>query len=950
MKMYSLPTIISILLIFSTSLFAQNTSILPVMKDNSMFNESGTKSLGEGKIFAGQTCQGNIRRALIQFDISAIPSGAMVTNVELKLGAEKSRGMGDGIIDIHAVTQDWGEGTSFTFGGGGNGAPAVAPDATWTDAMLGTSFWSTPGGDYDPILLSSRVTTEEFQTISFPSSANFAAQVEAWAADPSSNFGILIIGVEGTDCSTYRFGSKDIGTAPELVVTWENGCEPNFTNLFITTCDEYITGGGTVLDQTGTYTEILTDIIGCDSTIIIDLTVLPPSELLIDETLCAGQTFTLEGIVFDENNPSGEIFYQAVNGCDSIVTIDLAFESNPTIFINETLCFGESILVNGTLYDELNPMGCETLISENGCDSIICVDLTFFPQSMSTETYIGCEGDGYTVVVNGTTYSELNPNGVELLEAVDVNGCDSIVIVDLIFVTPPNAGTATGPLDMCNDEQGIVDLNTLLTGADLGGDWSEISTVPSTGFSGDQFDGDGQIPATYIFRYTVSSTICGDVLTEVMINVAAPNTATVTSVATICNNNNNGNSSQLDFNSLITAGFTGGVWFDVDGVGVDLSNLCCVDFTGVLAPSTWTFEYRTPANNGCPAQTYPMVVVVEDCICPPIMTNENYTGCEEDGYEVIVNGVVYNAINPIGVETMTSFNTGCDSIVTVNLVFYPVATSAESFGTCDITIPPFFTEIIEGGAFSGCDSVINFSTIYFPTDEIFLVATTCNSDEVGTEVITLINTNGCDSIITITTEFLPTDSTEIFTTSCDPDDAGIEVTTLVSSIGCDSVVTTTTVFEPLDNGVIVEDNTITALLAGAEYEWIECDTAFVIQDANEQSFTAPVTGNYAVIIRQDGCMVTSECNFIDLVNTEDAWFKNQLSIMPNPTRGDFRLDFGDLENLNIRIVDLTGRVMEAKQNLRGGSEELRIEGPAGVYFVEVELEGVRTWLKVVKVK
>lgn len=1001
MKMYQLPVLIAFFLFFTIGLFAQNTSVLPSIKDNTMFSESGTKSLGAGKVFTGQNCQGNIRRGLMQFDLSTIPNGAVITEVTLRVSAEKSGGNGDGVIDILGMTKAWGEGFSS---GSGNGGPAVAPDATWTDAMLGTSFWDSPGGDFDPAILSSRFTNEVLQVITFPSSANFVAQAQAWLNDPTTNHGILIRGVEGQNCTAYRFGARDVGTAPELIVTWNNGCEPPITNLSIQACDTYTSPGGFTYTMSGTYNEVIPGPNDCDSIFNIDLLVFETSELFVNGTLCDGQSYTLEGIVFDQNNPSGVVTYQSVNGCDSLVIVDLAFEPNSTSFINETLCDGEffSVTVNGTVYNENNPQGCEMLVSENGCDSIICVDLIFLPPSMGTETYMGCEGDGYSVVVEGTIYDESNPSGIEVLEAIDMNGCDStvvidlefgltsqveetysgcigdgysievegniydesnpngteflvgsngcdsIVTIDLDFALEANAGTPTGPLDICNDNQGIVDLNTLLTGADAGGVWTETSPTPSTGLSGNQFDGNGQITGTYIFRYTVNLSTCPEDFTEVTINVGAPITATVAASDIVCNNTNNGNSSIVNFNDLITAGATNGIWTDENGVGVDLSDLTSVDFVGIPL-GTYTFPYTTPANGNCPGQVYSTTIMVEDCICPSITTNENYTGCQGDDYEVIVNSVAYNETNPSGVETMTSVSTGCDSIVNINLIFNSPGIAFLTVESCDTSGPATDTQTIPGGAFNGCDSIINIAFVYLGIDEIDIFASSCNPIDVGVETISLTNINGCDSIITTTTSLLPSDSTELFSTSCNPLDTGVFVTTLVNINGCDSVVTTTTALQPLDNSVVVSNITIIASTFGGNYQWVDCgNNNAPIAGATDQSFTPETSGNYAVMITQSGCTVMSECNLIVIVGTEEVWFQNQLSVMPNPTSGDIRLTFGDLENVNIRILDLTGRTLLEKKNLNGGLEDLRIEGPAGVYFVEVEVDGVSGWMKVVK--
>ena len=51
------------------------------------------------------------------------------------------------------------------------------------------------------------------------------------------------------------------------------------------------------------------------------------------------------------------------------------------------------------------------------------------------EDYVGCENDGYTVVVNGTTYDEANPTGTEVIANGNALGCDSTVTINLVFNT-----------------------------------------------------------------------------------------------------------------------------------------------------------------------------------------------------------------------------------------------------------------------------------------------------------------------------------------------------------------------------------------------------------------------------------------------------------------------------------------------------------------------------------
>ena len=48
-------------------------------------------------------------------------------------------------------------------------------------------------------------------------------------------------------------------------------------------------------------------------------------------------------------------------------------------------------------------------LNANGCDSTVTIDLVYNSNTSGTESYVGCAGDGYSVVVNGVTYDESNP-------------------------------------------------------------------------------------------------------------------------------------------------------------------------------------------------------------------------------------------------------------------------------------------------------------------------------------------------------------------------------------------------------------------------------------------------------------------------------------------------------------------------------------------------------------
>jgi Secretion system C-terminal sorting domain len=78
---------------------------------------------------------------------------------------------------------------------------------------------------------------------------------------------------------------------------------------------------------------------------------------------------------------------------------------------------------------------------------------------------------------------------------------------------------------------------------------------------------------------------------------------------------------------------------------------------------------------------------------------------------------------------------------------------------------------------------------------------------------------------------------------------------------------------------------------------------------------------------------------IAVLNEEDPDRITVVQVFPNPSRNYFTLDIQTMNNtdgISIRVIDIAGRVVEVKDNLRG-SQALRIGNNlrAGMYFVQI---------------
>ena len=121
----------------------------------------------------------------------------------------------------------------------------------------------------------------------------------------------------------------------------------------------------------------------------------------ITQTICAGDSIVVAGTTYNTTGIYTDTLSTS-NGCDSVLIIDLTVNPAATSTITQTICAGDSIVVAGTTYNTTG-IYTDTLSTINGCDSILTIDLTVNPAATSTITQTICAGD--SIVVAGTTYN-----------------------------------------------------------------------------------------------------------------------------------------------------------------------------------------------------------------------------------------------------------------------------------------------------------------------------------------------------------------------------------------------------------------------------------------------------------------------------------------------------------------------------------------------------------------
>jgi gliding motility-associated-like protein len=172
---------------------------------------------------------------------------------------------------------------------------------------------------------------------------------------------------------------------------------------------------------------------GCDSVLYVDLSFYEVDTNYVRETRCDQDSMILAGRVFDVNHPVGTVVLPnaAATGCDSIIDVMIDFVPRFTTDLMQSICPEDSLLVNGTRYDRFRLSGTEMFRTAAGCDSIVNIDLRLRPADTNRIQQALCPGD--SLVVNGRVYHENNLQGLQVLESAAANGCDSLIEVSLTY-------------------------------------------------------------------------------------------------------------------------------------------------------------------------------------------------------------------------------------------------------------------------------------------------------------------------------------------------------------------------------------------------------------------------------------------------------------------------------------------------------------------------------------
>jgi gliding motility-associated-like protein len=483
--------------------------------------------------------------------------------------------------------------------------------------------------------------------------------------------------------------------------------------------------------------------------------------------------------------------------------------------------------------------------------------------------------DGHNIEIDGEEYDE---EGLYVIPLTSAQGCDSVIMLTLIVVDPPEFPTHLFLTD-CN----VVDTGTTFeyhTG--LGGCDSVVIThvqyiTPDT---------------NHVLAWTCDPSMVGmsqellldgsgcDSLVVTDVQLVSPDTTYIS--GTSCDSSATGTfisilQNEQGCDSTIIATIT---WAKSDTTY--LFNQTCDPATSGV------FETLLQTNAGCDSLVINSVVLIEtdttfihDTSCDPGSTGifqnllTNQFGCDS----LVLTTIIFAAADStyqyetscdptmIGTEISLLTNTeGCDSVLFLITTLSPGDTIILNSSSCHAQDTGLFEQILTGQ--DGCDSVVFQIVEWLPGAHTLLQSTTCIASEAGEFNLIYTDQQGCDSLVTLTVELVHQDTTRLTAFTCNLHEVGTAEFHFTATSGCDSLVIEETLLYDLPeislaisadyNGAAISctgasDGSLTATMIGIEpyaFAWSTGSTA--------NSITGLSAGQYSITVTDgNGCSSSS---------------------------------------------------------------------------------------------
>lgn len=228
-------------------------------------------------------------------------------------------------------------------------------------------------------------------------------------------------------------------------------------SLNLTACEgDTVTFMGMDIPAGQSATITLTNYLGCDSLLTVNVDPLPPSAATVSLSACPGDSAMYQGLTIPAGN-SDTLTLTNFLGCDSLVIIDVLELGVDTSQTELSICSEDSVLYNGQ-YLYPGDVVTFTLNSSQGCDSLVEVSAVALPHTVLFVDAVACENSFFDY--NGQS---VLPGQTKIFTSINTDGClDSAIVT----VSPLPVDSSFVQLSACDGESVLYNGQLLPAGSE----------------------------------------------------------------------------------------------------------------------------------------------------------------------------------------------------------------------------------------------------------------------------------------------------------------------------------------------------------------------------------------------------------------------------------------------------------------------------------------------------
>ena len=170
---------------------------------------------------------------------------------------------------------------------------------------------------------------------------------------------------------------------------------------------------------------------GCDSLVYLNLTFRQPTSAIDSIRACRSYTW-INGTTYTASTNTPVYHLTNLLGCDSTVYLHLTIQNDTHVIDSVVCCSSSYTWIDSVTYTSNTTTPTYNFVTSTGCDSTIHLHLTFATATYGVDTVIACDSLTW---INGTTYRM--STSVPRCTIVNAMGCDSIVQLRLTIKRKP---------------------------------------------------------------------------------------------------------------------------------------------------------------------------------------------------------------------------------------------------------------------------------------------------------------------------------------------------------------------------------------------------------------------------------------------------------------------------------------------------------------------------------